>query len=101
MNVLLIYLMVPEDSNCYLLHDVSEEDLNTLDDANGKYINGGQEVDMSSVYKVNDFISDNDEYCINPGMDGNCKWSKFKIENKTGKSLTGPVDRVYMMGFIL
>jgi hypothetical protein len=103
MNVFLLFEMVPENIKAYYIQNVSDEDLDILDEANGKYINTNE--DTEAVSEILDFISE-DKYCEDPGKDTNSKWLKYEVKYSGGK---GPffdaseyrIDRVYMCGLIM
>lgn len=103
MNVFLVFEMVIPDVKAYYIQNVSDEDLDILDKANGKYINTDE--DSQAVSEILDFVSE-DKYCENPGKDTNGKWLKYEVKYSENK---GPlfdasehrIDRVYMCGMIM
>jgi hypothetical protein len=97
MKALLVFEMMPEEVSYYMLDNLSDDDIAILDDANGKTINVGD--DTESVEMINNFLSEEDKWCSEPGKEGNCKWSKAKIEITNGGCSIGAVDRVYVCGF--
>jgi hypothetical protein len=101
MKALLVYEMIPDEVQYYVLEDLGDEDIAILDDANGKYINIDEDYELDSVSKVSDFIAPDESYCFeeNKGKEGNCKWHKFKVEITKGECSIGSVDRVYVCGF--
>jgi hypothetical protein len=103
MNVFLVFEMVPEDMKAYFIQNVSDEDLDILDKANGKYIN--TDSDSEAVSEILDFVSE-DIYCEDPDKETNGKWLKdeVKYSGKKGPFFDASeyrIDRVYMCGMIM
>ena len=125
MNVLVVYEEVPEEVSFYLIENPTEEELETLDKANGTYVNGDDQ-NQSTLNVIGAFNTvddedeetdeddeddedeedededDEDEETDEDDEDEICdpnwigKWTKNKVETPVLQQ----VDRVYHVGFI-
>ena len=89
-SILIIYELVPESTNIYLIPEefVSSEDTLLLNASHGKFINSDQ--DTESLNKITEFLEDNG------------KWSKFLCKEIKDAPIVGAnVKSIFFMGFIL
>lgn len=86
MRVLLIWEDVPENTYAYLIENPTEEQLEILRAANGKYI--GTDADDSAVQAINRALGDDDS-----------AWNSIKC--RVEFPVEGPIDLVVIMGCIL
>jgi hypothetical protein len=105
MKVLLIWHEVSESwIKLYLIRNPSDEDISILNEANGIYINGGEEEDTECpVVMVMDRISDNRNYCVHEDDPNNCIWSDRLLnvyKDKKIPVLNESINRVYICGII-
>ena len=63
MNVLVVYEEVPEEVSFYLIEDPTEEEIETLDKANGTYVNGDDQNQstLNVIGAFNTVADDEDE----------------------------------------
>jgi hypothetical protein len=92
MRVLLVWDENPERVVFFEIDDPTEKQLRMLEMANGKYINGDEENEgllyvNAAVYEPDDF-SDEDHAGI---------WASKEVETP----VEGPIDRVFLSGFML
>ena len=92
MKILLAWETV-EETTYYLLEGLSAEDIALLESANGKYINGDE--DVEDVTRIGDYLSCCDKYCQVEGAPHNCKWHNTKVTTP----IREPIGTVYNCGF--
>jgi hypothetical protein len=103
-NVFLIFEMIPDSTDLYFIPDVSDDDIRILDAANRRYVNNDSET--RDVLRVCDFVAEKPEYCEDPSDQSNCKWSKYKLDDRKGMSAWSNdeglnIQKVYIMGFVM
>lgn len=108
MKVILIWNEVNTGKgiSLYLLESVSDEDIDLLNKANGKYTNlsfRDEKSDISafeeSVIRIYDFISEDKDLCFDKENKDNCKWSGKKLKITNGIPIINEsINRVYTCG---
>ncbi len=85
MKMLLVWEMVPEDVNCYILDPASEQAQWARESA-GKYINTGTTDDDDAIYKLSDWLAtDEARDCL----------------KDNDKPIPGPFSEVVVCGFVM
>ncbi len=85
MKMLLVWEIVPEDVNCYVL-DPNSEQAQWARDSAGKYLNSGLSEDDDTIYKLNDWLVT--EAAENSIVDND-------------KPIIGPFSEVVVCGFVM
>lgn len=95
MRVLLIWEVIPEGAEAYLIENPTQKQLDILITANGKYINSG-ETDKAA-YIVGSTLMDEADAYPNVTKEWLGIWEKCRVEFP----VKGPIDLVVVSGFYL
>lgn len=95
MQTLLIYELLPEEVNLYLIPDAPD----WITKVNGYYINGGPAEEAEELLlRVGDAINRTLGYCMDPDDELATQWAQYAVEAPV--VIEGPVQ-VVKCGFIL
>lgn len=95
MRVLLIWEVIPEGAEAYLIEDPTQEQLDMLLAANEKYVNGG-ETDKAALTIGATLLDEKDAF-----PDVAKKWLGIWKECRVEFPVKGPIDLVVVSGFYL
>ena len=96
MKVVLIWEMIPEPSEVFVIEDPSEEDLKILESANNRFINLDEPEDVKAVLLISDMICSNPIGWVDKDNENNGAWASYK----SGFPVNGPIDKIFSCGWI-
>ena len=101
-NVLLIYEIIPDATELFLIPNCTNEEIDVLKSVNNKYINGDEYTkEMELVYSA---LSEKDSFVLEFGDNSWFdKWSNTKIETPYQASIEPPkrIDLVITTGVVI